>query len=60
MLPHSLVIVELICGLDIVVHSAIVLWIADFYAGESYFDSYVDRWPGRERLITGTALPFLM
>lgn len=60
MLPHSLVIVELICGLDIVVHSAIVLWIADVFARESYYDYYDYRWPHTERQINGSTLPFLM
>lgn len=60
MLPHSLVIVELICALDIVIHSAIVLWISDVYARERYYDYYGHRWPDTERQITGTTLPFLM
>lgn len=60
MLPHSLVIVELICGLDIVVHSAIVLWIADVYARSGYYDYYYEKGPETERQINGSTLPFLM
>lgn len=60
MLPHSPVIVELICALDIVIHSAIVLWIADVNARERYYDYYAYRWPDTERQINGTTLPFLM
>lgn len=60
MLPHSLVIVELICGLDIVIHSAIVLWIADGNARDLYHGYYEYRWPDNERQINGATLPFLM
>lgn len=58
MLPYSPVIVELICALDIVIHSAIAFWISDVYARERYYD--YGRWPDTERQINGTTLPFLM
>lgn len=64
MLPHSSMVFEIISGLNIVVHSAIVLWIADVGSRERYaFDIYVYPWPDEyqtEQQINGAILPFLM
>lgn len=62
MLPHSPVIFEIICGLDIVIHSAIVLWISDPRGRDpAMYNMY--SWVKRSRIeqqINGVFLPFLM
>lgn len=64
MLPHSLVIFEVLSGLSIVTHSAVVLWIADVGSRErDTYAIYGYSWPDEyriEQLINGSILPFLM
>lgn len=58
MLPHLPIIVELLLGLNIVIHSGIALWIAE-YVSHGYYSPYLE-WSRAEQQINGATLPFLM
>lgn len=62
MLPHLFVIFELLSGLDIVVHGAIVLWVSDVSSREldPIIYSYLGLKYHTEQQINGAILPFLM